>query len=64
MRFALALVLLSFSALPSSPEQPKTFRDLQLKFPRVRTAAAEKDVLLRERFQAKGLPYFPHAILL
>ena len=64
MRFALALVLLSFSALPSSPEQPKTFRDLQLKFPRVRTAAAEKDALLRERFQAKGLPYFPHAILL
>ena len=64
MRVALALVLLSFSALLSSPEQPKTFRDLQWKFPRVRTAAAEKDALLRERFQAKGLPYPPHAILL
>jgi len=30
----------------------------------VRTASAEKDALLRERFQTKSLPYPPHAILL
>ena len=64
MKSCLALLLLLLSAHPSSPEQPKTFRDLQWKFPRVRTAAAEKDALLRERFQAKGFPYPPHAILL
>ncbi len=64
MKSCLALLLLLLSAHPSSPEQPKTFRDLQWKFPRVRTASAEKDALLREKFQAKGLPYPPHAIFL
>jgi murein L,D-transpeptidase YafK len=56
-------LILSFAA-PSSPEQSKTFRDLQWKYPRVRTAATQKDAHLRDRFQAKGLPYPPHAILL
>lgn len=66
MKYAPAFFLFFASALlspPSSPEQ-QTLRDLQWKFPRVRTAAAEKDSLLRERFQAKHLPYPPHAILL
>ena len=64
MKSLLALLLVLLSAHPSSPEPSKTFRDLQWKYPRVRTAAAEKDALLRERFQAKGLPYPPQAILL
>jgi murein L,D-transpeptidase YafK len=59
----LFLLLSVFLSPLSSSEQPKTFRDLQWKFPRVRTAAAEKDNLLRERFRAEGLPYPPHAIL-
>ncbi|HKW63844.1 MAG TPA: L,D-transpeptidase family protein [Candidatus Acidoferrum sp.] len=64
MRPLLALFFVLASAHPSSPEQSKTFRDLQWKFPRVRTAATEKDAIMRVRFQAKGLPYPPHAILL
>lgn len=67
MKYAPAFVLLFLSATlspPSSPEQPQTFRDLQWKFPRVRTAASEKDALLRERFASRHLPYPPHAILL
>lgn len=64
MKYVPAFLLFLFLASPSSPEQSKTFRDLQWKFPRVRAAAAEKDALLRERFQAKHLPYPPHAILL
>ena len=64
MKPLLTLLLVLLSAHPSSPEQPKTFRDVQWKFPRVRTAATEKDTLLRERFQTIGLPYPPHAILL
>jgi len=63
MRSVFASLLLLLCAL-TSQEQPKSFRDLQWKFPRVRTAAAEKDALLRGTFQAKGLPYPPHAILL
>jgi hypothetical protein len=64
MKHVLSFFLLLFSTSFCSSEEAKSFRDLQWKFPRVRTAAAEKDVLLRERFQAKGLPYPPHAILL
>ena len=63
MKSALTLLLLLVSSLPFTPEQPRTFRDLQWKFPRVRAAAGEKDALLHKRFQAKGLPYPPHAIL-
>jgi murein L,D-transpeptidase YafK len=64
MKTFLTLCCILFSAFPSSPEQPKSFRDLQWKYPRVRTASAEKDSLLRQRFQEKGIPYAPHAILL
>lgn len=64
MKSLLAFLLVLLAAHAESSEQPKTFRDLQWKFPRVRTAAGEKDAVLRERFQAKGLPYPPHAILL
>lgn len=60
----LTLAILFLSPLPSAPEQQKSFRELQWNYPRVRTAAAEKDHLLRQRFQEKGLPYPPHAILL
>ena len=64
MKPILALALFLLSALPSSSDQPKSFRDLQWKYPRVRAASAEKDAVLRQRFQEKGLPYPPHAILL
>jgi murein L,D-transpeptidase YafK len=63
MKYVLSLAFVLFWALSSSSEQAKSFRDLQWKFPRVRAAAMEKDKLLRERFQAKGLPYPPRAIL-
>lgn len=66
MKYAPAFFLFFVSALLSLPSSPgqQTFRDLQWKFPLVRAAAGEKDSLLRERFQAKHLPYPPHAILL
>jgi murein L,D-transpeptidase YafK len=63
MKAALSLLVVLLAALASSSEQPKSFRDLQWKFPRVRTASAEKNALLRQRFQEKNLPYPPHAIL-
>jgi murein L,D-transpeptidase YafK len=63
MKAVLTLLLVLLAAPLSSPEQPKSFRDLQWKFPRVRTASVEKDTLLRQRFQEKALPYPPHAIL-
>lgn len=63
MKSLVALFILLLFPFASSSEQSKSFRDLQWKFPRVRTAAADKDGLLRKRFQAKGLPYPPHAIL-
>ena len=63
MKMLLTLLLVLLSACPSSSEQPKSFRDLQWKYPRVRTASAEKDAFLRQRFQEKGLAYPPHAIL-
>ena len=64
MKFGAALLFLLLSAHLSSPERPKSFRDLQWQYPRVRTAAAQKDKVLSDRFQREGLPYPPHAILL
>jgi murein L,D-transpeptidase YafK len=64
MKSMLTLLLVLLAALSSSPEQPKSFRDQQWKFPRVRAASVEKDALLRQRFQEKGLAYPPHAILI
>jgi murein L,D-transpeptidase YafK len=60
----IALTLLSLLAIPSAAEKPKSFRDMQWKYPRVRTASKEKDEVLRQRFKEKGLAYPPHAILL
>ncbi len=64
MKPVLASSLLLLSVSLCSSQETKSFRELQWKFPRVRTASAEKDALLRERFQAKALRYPPHAILL
>jgi murein L,D-transpeptidase YafK len=60
----LTLIVLLLSAAPSSPEQPKSFRDQQWQYPRVRAASKEKDAILQQRFHEKGLAYPPHAILL
>jgi murein L,D-transpeptidase YafK len=63
-RATIAALLLFALAIPSSPEGRKSFRDLQWKYPRVRTASKEKDEVMRQRFKEKGLGYPPHAILL
>src|SRR5260370_27375899 len=60
----IALALLFLSAAPPSSEELKSFRDMQWKYPRVRTASKEKDEVLRQRFKEKGLDYPPRAILL
>jgi len=60
----IAALLLFLLAIPSSPEERPSFRDLQWKFPRVRTASREKDEILRQRFKEKGIAYPPRAILL
>jgi murein L,D-transpeptidase YafK len=60
----ITLTLLSLLAIPSAAEEPKSFRDMQWKYPRVRTAWREKDQVLRQRFKEKGLAYPPRAILL
>ena len=57
-----ALVLL-FLAIPSSSDERKSFRELQLKFPRVRTAAKEKNEVLEKWFREKGVAFPPRAIL-
>ncbi|HKV61170.1 MAG TPA: L,D-transpeptidase family protein [Candidatus Acidoferrum sp.] len=56
-------LLFSFSPAVLSPSA-NSFREQQLKFPRVRTASREKDEALRQRFKEKGLTYPPRAILL
>jgi len=58
------LSLLLLLAISSAAQQPKSFRDAQWKYPRVRTASLEKDGVLRLRFKEKGLAYPPRAILL
>jgi murein L,D-transpeptidase YafK len=60
----IAALLLCLLAIPSSPDERKSFRDLQWKYPRVRTASREKDEVLRQRFKEKALAYPPRAILL
>jgi murein L,D-transpeptidase YafK len=59
-----ALTLLLLLAIPSAAEEAKSFREMQWKYPRVRTASKEKDEVLRQRFNEKGLSYPPRAILL
>jgi len=63
MKSALALLLLFSIALTSFPGEHKSLREAQLKYPRVRAAAAEKDLIMKKRFADKGLSYPPHAIL-
>lgn len=58
-----ALALL-FLAIPSSPDEKKSFRELQWKYPRVRTAAKEKNEVLDRWFREKGVAFPPRAILL
>jgi murein L,D-transpeptidase YafK len=60
----IAVTLLFLLAIPSSAEEPKSFREMQWKYPRVRTASNEKDEVLRQRFEEKGLAFPPRAILL
>lgn len=60
----LSLLLLFMLAIPSSADEPESFREAQWRYPRVRTASREKDEALRQRFKEKGLAYPPRAILL
>jgi murein L,D-transpeptidase YafK len=60
----IALALLCLLTVSTSSEEQKSFRDMQWKFPRVRTASKEKDEVLRQRFKEKGLDYPPRAVLL
>ncbi len=60
----IGLALLFLLAIAVSSEELKSFRDMQWKYPRVRTASKEKDEVLRQRFKEKGLAYPPRAILL
>ncbi len=60
----IALPLLFLLTIPSSAEEPKSFREMQWKYPRVRTASKEKDEVLRQRFKEKSVAYPPRAILL
>src|SRR5947208_17060500 len=59
-----ALPLLFLLAISSSPQQLKSFRELQWKYPHVRTASKEKDEVLKKRFEEKAVTYPPRAILL
>jgi len=58
-----ALALL-FLAIPSSPDEKKSFRELQWKYPRVRTAAKEKNEVLEKWFREKSVAFPPRAILI
>jgi len=60
----IALPLLFLLTASLSSEELKSFRDVQRKYPRVRTASKEKDEVLRQRFKDKDLAYPPRAILL
>jgi len=60
----IAALLLCFLAIPSSSDERKSFRELQWKFPRVRTAAKEKNEVLEKWFREKGMAFPPRAILL
>jgi murein L,D-transpeptidase YafK len=59
-----ALSLLFLLAIPSGAQEPKSFREMQWKYPRVRAASKKKDEVLRQRFKEKGVAYPPRAILL
>ena len=48
----------------ASSKETQSFREQQLRFPRVRAAAKEKDGTLKRMFEEKKLAYPPQAILL
>jgi len=60
-------VILPFAVLflgsAAAPQQVSSFREQQLQFSRVRTAAQEKDDGIRRMFEEKKLTYPPQAIL-
>lgn len=58
------LVATACVSLGLTASDKPSFRDEQWKFPRVRTAATEKDRLLKQMFEEKGLAYPPTTILL
>jgi murein L,D-transpeptidase YafK len=60
----IAVLFLSLLTIPCSSDELRSFRDLQWKYPRVRTASKEKDEVLQQRFKGKGITYPPRAILL
>jgi len=64
MRFPATLLLLAVAGLQLVVARPAAFRDEQWKFPRVRTAAKEKDQVLKQLFAGKTLKYPPEKILL
>ena len=64
MKTTINLLLFFLLAIPPSPEETKSFRDLQWHYPRIRTASKEKDAILQQRFKEKGVAYPPSAILL
>jgi murein L,D-transpeptidase YafK len=57
-------LLLALAALGLGVSRTTSFRDEQWKFPRVRTAAREKDEVLKQLFAGKRLKYPPDKILL
>ncbi len=63
MKSTLTLLLLFALALNSFPDEHKSLREAQWKYPRVRAAAREKDLIMKKRLADKGLSYPPHAIL-
>jgi len=63
MRAALLPLAVFLLGSASTPQQVSSFREQQLQFSRVRTAAKEKDDALRRMFEEKNLSYPPRAIL-
>jgi murein L,D-transpeptidase YafK len=59
-----AFLLLALAALGLGVSGTTSFRDEQWKFPRVRTAAREKDEVLKQLFASKGMKYPADRILL
>lgn len=60
----IALLSLCAASIFLSAPGPVAFRDEQWKFPRVRTAAKEKDESLKQLFASQGLSYPPKGMLL
>ena len=61
----LLVISLTFAVCFScQPAGVKTFKDKQQRYPRVRTAFAEKDALLRSLFADRGIPYPPEKLFI